>query len=123
MGLFDRWRREKKREKPKTTIRHSTIYKPTGTTTVEKKPVEEVGVVDSGEVANLLAEAERLIQRREELQMERTTLLKKLDNAELTAIEFRKQLMAKIQEGAQVSEDLRRISSRLTQLGHPRLFI
>jgi hypothetical protein len=127
MGLFDRWRRDKKKERPKTTVRHSGVYKPTGTSgtdaAVEKKPVEELGVVEAGEVENLLAQAQSLIERREELQVERTALLKKLDNAELTATEFRKELMAKIQEGAQVSEDLRRISSRLTQLGHPSLVI
>ena len=123
MGLFDRWRREKKKKEPTTTVRGTGIYKPTGTAKVERKPVEELGPAEATEVAKLRADAERLIQRREELQVERTTLLKKLDNAELTAIEFRKQLMVKIQEGAQVSEDLRKISSRLTQLGHPSLIV
>ena len=123
MGLFDRWRREKKEKKTPTTVRGTGIYKPTGTVKIERKPVEELGPAEASEVSKLRADADRLIQRREELQIERTDLLKKLDNAELTAIEFRKQLMAKIQEGAQLSEDLRRISSRLTQLGHPSLVI
>jgi hypothetical protein len=118
MGLFDRWRRGKKDQKT-ASIRGRKTYQPSGTAKVERTSVEDLGPVESGEVVKLLSEAERLIERREELQVERSALLKKLDNAELTAIEFRKELMARIQEGAQVSEDLRKISSRLTQLGHP----
>jgi hypothetical protein len=119
LGLFDRWRRGKKDEKAKKAIRGREIYQPTGTAKVDRKSVEELGPVEAGEVSKLLAEANQLIQRREELQTERGALLKRLDKGELTAIEFRKELMARIQEGAQVSEDLRKISSRLTQLGHP----
>jgi hypothetical protein len=120
LGLFDRWRRGKKDKKAaRSSIRGREIYQPTGATKVEKRAMEDLGPVESGEVAKLLADAQRLIHRREELQVERSALLKKLDNAELTATEFRKELMARIQEGAQVSEDLRKISSRLTQLGHP----
>ena len=120
MGLFDRWRRKKKDEKAvRRSIRGREIYQPAGTERVERRLIEELGVVESREVSKLLSEANQLIQRRKELQIERSNLLTRLDSGEISGIEFRKELRACIQESAQLSEDLRRISSRLIQLGHP----
>lgn len=77
------------------------------------------GTEAASEVDALLAEHHHLLQKREDLQKERSELTMKLDSGELGAIEFRKQLMAMIQEASQVSESLRNNASKLTSLGHP----
>ena len=112
MGLFDSWRR--KRESA-TTVKLEKPPKPLPVskeeTSEEKKPVDN-------EVVQLVAEYERLVKRREELQVERGELTSKLDRGEIDANEFRQQLMSRIQEAAQVSENLRTTSAKLTSLGY-----
>jgi len=66
-----------------------------------------------GEMISLVTEYERLVLRRKELQNERGDLTNQLDRGELTAIEFRKQLMAKIQEAAHVLENLRETAAKI----------
>ena len=67
---------------------------------------------------SLVAEYERLVRRRDELQRERSQLTIRLDNGELSPIEFRKELMARIQEAASVAERIKEVSSRLIALGY-----
>lgn len=103
MGIFDRWRR-------KRIVTETPARPPT--------PISELSPEVQDEIVDLVARYERLVARREELQQERSDLTTKLDRGELTPIEFRKQLMAKIQEAAQVSENLRVTAARLTALGY-----
>jgi chromosome segregation ATPase len=70
---------------------------------------------------SLLAEYQRLVQRREALTTERTELTTRLDRGELTAAQFHKELRARIQEAAQVSENLRATAARLSELGYTGL--
>ena len=81
-------------------------------------PLSEMEPDKQNEIVTLVAEYERLSARREELQEERRELTARLDRGELTPIEFRKQLMEKIQEAAQVSENLKDTSAKLTALGY-----
>lgn len=112
MGLFDSWRR--KRE-PVATVK---LEKPAKPLPVIKEETGEREEVKDADIVAFVAEYERLIKRREELQIERGQLTEKLDNGELDANEFRKQLMSRIQEASQVSENLRSISAKLTALGY-----
>ncbi len=114
MGLFDSWRRKRRKQEivaPKdrrsSEAETPTHTRPEGLTTVEK-----------GEVADLVARYDELHKRRAELHAERAQLTNQLDNGELTALNFRKQLMLKIQEAAQVSDNLKETASRLIVLGY-----
>ena len=113
MGLFDRWRRKRK-PRPQPVVRpRKTINVASGTAT--DVPDAEVGTET---IAFLLGEYENLVQRREKLQVERENLTQRLEKGEIEATEFRKELMARIQEAAQVSENLRATSVKLTELGY-----
>lgn len=115
MGLFDGWRRKKK--KPVATVQLAEPAKPAEvkTVTVESEPDTKT---ESTDVVSLVAEYERLVQRREELQNERRELTATLDRGEIDPDEFRKELMNRIQEAATVSETLRITASKLTSLGY-----
>ena len=113
MGLFDSWRRKKKPAQ-------QSVARPKETSKVASKATTDAPVTDGGtdSITSLLGKYDGLVQRREELQIEREDLTQKLEDGELEATEFRKELMARIQEAAQVSETLRETSVRLTQLGY-----
>ncbi len=114
MGLFDSWRRKRRKQelvapkdrKSPESEAHKSI-RPEGLAPVEK-----------GEVDNLVTRYEELHTRRSELHAERAQLTDQLDSGELTALKFRKQLMLKIQEAAQVSDNLKETASRLIELGY-----
>jgi hypothetical protein len=112
MGLFDGWRRKQKK---KATVQLKEPVKP-------KTEVSSSGDVESKaeseDVVSLVAEYERLVQRREELQVERRELTATLDRGEIDPDEFRKELMNRIQEAATVSENLRATATKLTTLGY-----
>ncbi|UCH04479.1 MAG: hypothetical protein JSW05_13100 [Candidatus Thorarchaeota archaeon] len=120
MGIFDRWRR-KKRPEAKSIVKAREIMTSQGPMprATPGPSLVKPGTEAASEVDALLAEHNRLLRRREDLQKERTELTMKLDSGELGAIEFRKLLMAMIQEASQVSESLRDNASKLTSLGHP----
>jgi hypothetical protein len=114
MGLFDSWRRRRRKQEivaPKDRksleVEAPTPTRPEGLTPVEK-----------GEVDALVIQYEELHKRRAELHTERAQLTNQLDSGELTALKFRKQLMVKIQEAAQVSDNLKETASRLIELGY-----
>ncbi len=111
MGLFDSWRRKRV---PATPVKLETPARPLPSP--EKNDVEQ-STSGFDDVNNLVSEYEYLIRRREELQQERKELTNKLDQGQLDANEFRQHLMDRIQEAAQVSENLRIISTKLTSLG------
>ncbi|MHA1770703.1 MAG: hypothetical protein ACTSYL_02865 [Candidatus Thorarchaeota archaeon] len=117
MGLFDSWRRRKRGTHERSQVRAREILMsdsvPAKTPIVTELPPES-----QEEVVKLVAEYERLVRRRDELQTERSQLTVRLDNGELTAIQFRKELMSRIQEAAQVAERLKQVSSRLIELGY-----
>ncbi len=113
MGLFDRWRR-KKTPAPQPVARlHET-------TKIKSAASVEAPDIESGPetITSLLGKYEGLVQRREELKVEREDLTRKLEDGKLEAAEFRKELMARIQEAAQVSENLRETTVKLTQVGY-----
>jgi predicted transcriptional regulator len=111
MGLFDSWRRRRRRESVK-------LAEPEKKETTESEIEGEEGPRDNGDIVSLTADYERLVARREELQVERGELTKRLDRGEIDADQFRKELMARIQEAAQVSENLRATAAKLTALGY-----
>jgi len=133
MGLFD-WVKRKlrgKEEKPKKGDVRTKAKKATEAKTVdaakaeiERKatdmPTSTEGVSEEhgDEVISLVAEYERLVKRREQLQAERGELTEKLDRGEISPTDFRKKLMSKIQEASTVSDKIKRTSSKLTQLGY-----
>ena len=112
MGLFDSWRR--KREPAATVI----LEKPAKPLPPSKRSEGEESAEESDDVVKLVAEYERLVKRREELQLVRRELTSRLDQGELDANEFRQQLMDRIQEAARVSESLRIVGTKLTSLGY-----
>jgi len=112
MGLFDGWRRKQKK---KTTVQ---LKEPAKLKTDEVSSGEEDNATEPQDVATLVAEYERLVQRREELQVERRELTATLDRGEIDPDEFRKELMDRIQEAATVSENLRTTARKLTSLGY-----
>ncbi|MCF2136761.1 MAG: hypothetical protein K9W43_05900 [Candidatus Thorarchaeota archaeon] len=117
MGLFDSWRRRKRGTHERSQVRAREILVSDSVPT--KAPVvAELPPESQEEVVKLVAEYERLVRRRDELQTERSQLTVRLDSGELTAIEFRKELMSRIQEAAQVAERLKQVSSRLIELGY-----
>jgi hypothetical protein len=113
MGLFDSWRRKRKPAQQK-------VARPRETTKIKSEsPTDSIEPEDGKDtISSLLGKYDSLVQRREKLQVEREDLTRKLEDGELEATEFRKELMAMIQEAAQVSENLRETSIRLTQLGY-----
>ena len=120
MGLFDSWRRKKRTDVQPTRVKGREIMtsgthvpEPERTPLVDALPVEEQNALVA-----LVAEYERLYQRREELQNERSELTIRLDNGELTALEFRKELMNRIQEAAAVSDKLKETAAKLTSMGY-----
>lgn len=117
MGIFDKWRR-RKQPVVKSTPKSREILTSEGPTQTEKLEAVEMTIAD-GDVDSLLAEHQRLLQRRETLQTERFELTERLDRGELDPKEFRKQLMSMIQEASQVSESLRENAAKLIALGHP----
>ncbi|MGY5880080.1 MAG: hypothetical protein RTV31_07500 [Candidatus Thorarchaeota archaeon] len=112
MGLFDRWRRKKK---PVATVQ---LKEPKKTKTEDAGSAEPDTEGVSEDVDVLIAEYERLVQRREELQVERHELTATLDRGEIDPDEFRKELMNRIQEAATVSDNLRNTATKLTSLGY-----
>ncbi len=133
MGLFDWVKRKikgKEERRKKDDVRKKSKAKTRGT--AKKMDVEAERTVDTDmptsiegapqekeqEIVRLVAEYERLVERREKLQTERGQLTKKLDQGEVSPTEFRKQLMSKIQEASNVSDKIKRTSARLTQLGY-----
>ena len=115
MGLFDSWRRKKK--KPVAT---GQLTKPVEPVKVEADTdaSEPDAEAESTDVVSLIAEYERLIQRREELQVERRELTATLDRGQIDPDDFRKELMSRIQEASVVSENLRVTATKLTSLGY-----
>lgn len=111
MGLFDGWRRKRKSE---STVRLHRPEMPKSVIDAAPIASAEGDVVDD---VNLVAEYERLIQRRESLQVEREELTAKLDRGEIEPGAFRKELMNKIQEAATISENLRVTAIKLTSQG------
>lgn len=107
LGIFDRWRRWRLRKKSDQATEEK-----------ERVPTTKISPEEVGGITDLVAEYERLVKRRADLQVERGELTAKLDNGEITAIEFRKLLMKKIREAAQVAENLKTVSSRLIELGY-----
>jgi regulator of replication initiation timing len=73
------------------------------------------------EVNGLVAEYERMVERRKALQTEKDELTARMDKGEITAQQWRRQLMASTQEAAQLSEKIRVISARLRWLGYSGL--
>ena len=112
MGLFDSWRRKKK---PSATVQLTEPKKPIK---VEAEASDPDAKTEPTDVVSLVAEYERLIQRREELQVERRELTATLDRGEIDPDEFRKELMNRIQEASTVSETLRVSAIKLTTLGY-----
>jgi hypothetical protein len=112
MGLFDSWRRKKA---PPAVVKLQEPKKPIVPDI--KKDGDSIAA-EPTDVASLVAEYERLVLRREKLQIERRELIEKLDRGELGPDEFRVQLRNRIQEAAQVSENLRTTSTKLTSLGY-----
>lgn len=113
MGLFDKWRRKKKPAlQPVARLSEKIVTEAETSTAVHITEREPETIV------SLLKKHEDLVHRREELQKERENLTRKLDEGKLDTTEFRKELMARIQEAAQVSENLRETQIELTQLGY-----
>ncbi len=114
MGLFDSWRRRRRKKEflASKDRRSSEAKAPTPTRPDELTPVEK------GDVDNLVTLYGELHKRRAKLHTERAQLTHQLDTGELTALKFRKQLMLKIQEAAQVSDSLKETASRLIELGY-----
>jgi hypothetical protein len=114
MGLFDSWRRKKKRTASVQLQEPEKPIKPAKVESDSSESEEEA----SKDVVTLVAEYERLVQRREELQVERRELTATLDRGEIDPDEFRKELMNRIQEASTVSENLRVTAAKLTALGY-----
>ncbi len=112
MGLFDRWRRKRK---SKATVQ---LQEPAKPKFVQDDTVETSVKDEAEDLVDLVAEYERLVKRREELQVERGELTAKLDRDEINPDDFRKELMRKIQEAAAVSETLRIAAAKLTSQGY-----
>lgn len=112
MGLFDGWRRKRKRE---ATVK---LQEPKMSKSVQSKVSEDIQESEQVDTVSLVAEYERLIQRKETLQVERGQLTEKFDRGEIEADDFRKELMNRIQEAAEVSEKLQATAAKLTSLGY-----
>lgn len=114
MGLFDSWRRKRRKKE------FVALKEPKSSEDEAPKPTRAEGLapVEKGEVDDLVTRYEELHKRRAELHAERAQLTHQLDGGELTALKFRKQLMVKIQEAAQVSDNLKETASRLIELGY-----
>ncbi len=121
MGLFDSWRRRKRKEVHPVHVKGREIM-----TTGEQKGVAETSESAPVEVtpdqqaqdASLFEDYQKLHQRREQLQTERAELTTRLDNGELNAKEFRKELMSRIQEAAAVADELKEVTAKLSALGY-----
>jgi len=111
MGLFDKWRRKKP---VPTTSKPPDARKAASELSSDDKILP--GNLES--IRLLLAEYDKLVERRESLSVERENLTLRLEKGEIEATEFRKELMLRIQEAAKVSESLRETTARLSELGY-----
>ncbi len=113
MGLFDSWRRKKK-----TPIPTRQIAKPV--VAAEDTAVGSIG--EESSMDELLIHYNEQATRREELQHERNKLTERLDTGEISAIDFRKELMRIIQEAAAVNDQLKDTEGKLISLGYSGSF-
>jgi len=130
MGIFDTWRR-KKPEQPGVKIpvrRPETMpTQEARLATISRQTAPEIvrsvarSAAAQSEVNGLVAEYERMVERRKALQTEKDELTARMDKGEITAQQWRRQLMASTQEAAQLSEKIRVISARLRWLGYSGL--
>ena len=112
MGLFDIWRRKKQKRTPDLKRRETRKF-------VSEEATD--ASIESGEpetITSLLGKYDSLVERREALSVERKDLTVRLEEGKLKAIEFRKELMSRIQEAALVSENLRETTAKLAHLGY-----
>jgi hypothetical protein len=112
MGLFDSWRRKKK---PVAAVQLTELKQ------LEKVEIDASATdsqTEPSDIVSLVATYERLVRRREDLQVERRELIESLDRGELDPDEFQKNLMRRIQEASTVSESLRVVAIKLTALGY-----
>ena len=108
MGIFDGWRRKQKTE------RAVRLREPRKVLSADEVP-EKVSETDH---AALLKEYQELVQRKEALHGERDELNVRLERGEIDANAFRKELMSRIQEAAEVSEKIRITGAKLVSLGY-----
>ncbi|RDE12902.1 MAG: hypothetical protein C4K49_09320 [Candidatus Thorarchaeota archaeon] len=126
MGLYDSSRRKKTQHpefKPVARGRESVRTEGPRQGAPTAKPVV-TGAARSAvrsETASLLAEYRKLVQRRGALTAERAELTTRLERGEITTAQFHKELRAKIQEAARVSENLSATAARLSELGYSGL--
>jgi len=130
MGIFDSWRR-KKPEQPGAKIpvrRPETMpTQEARLATISRQTAPEIvrsvarSAAAQSEVNGLVAEYEHMVERRKALQTEKDELTARMDKGEITAQQWRRQLMASTQEAAQLSEKIRVISARLRWLGYSGL--
>ncbi|NWF96311.1 MAG: hypothetical protein HXY34_09220 [Candidatus Thorarchaeota archaeon] len=118
MGIFDTWKRKKSSDSVRSVRGREVQLAGSQPPKVEVSRIEALSPEKQDEVVSLVAEYERLSARREELQRERGDLTARLDRQEITPNDFRKELMARIQEASQVSERLKETMARLTELGY-----
>ena len=108
MGLFDGWRRKKKFSTPVKLREPKKVLS-------SDEVSEDVSETDQ---ATLLKEYQELVRRKEGLQTERDELNARLERGEIDATAFRKELMSRIQEAAEVSEKIRVTGAKLVSLGY-----
>ncbi len=108
MGIFDSLLRKKYKKK---MVHIEQKEKPVEKPVVSKSSDDEINV--------LLEKYQRLIEKRDELIRTRQELTEKLDRGEVSPIEFRKILIEKIKENTEISMEIREISAKLAELGHP----
>ena len=113
MGLFDGWRRKKSRPPVRTRPREARDA------ASEKTGDDHADASTSKDrIASLLNEYNTLSERRDALSLEREELTLKLENGEIEATQFRKELMLRIQEASKVSESMRETTAQLSELGY-----
>ncbi|MDF1537770.1 MAG: hypothetical protein P1Q69_02590 [Candidatus Thorarchaeota archaeon] len=117
MGLFDSWRRKKT-----TPVPTRQIAKPVVKPVVTGEDTETSSIGEESSIDELLVHYNERAARREDLQHERNKLTERLDTGEVSAIDFRKELMSLIQEAATVNDQLKETEGKLISLGYSGSF-
>ena len=109
VGIFDSWRRKRKTE-TQVKLQEPRKIKPVGS--------KETEAITDKEQSKLVIEYNELVRKKDALQAERDEITARLDRGEIDDTAFRKELMNRIQEAANVSDKIRETAAKLVSLGY-----
>ncbi|MFW9918623.1 MAG: hypothetical protein ACFFED_03420 [Candidatus Thorarchaeota archaeon] len=85
-----------------------------------REPSVEQPAQSRSKMHQLYNKYRHLVEERNDINAQKDELTRKVDSGELTTAQTHQKMVALTREASQLTEVLREISERLTELGHPR---